>query len=125
MVIDLPFEGRKVEGSRKYRGRERVPKVGSRREETITEPINSRIGSCTSCCFRIQFVFVVLLSYTVRVRHVAFVMFVLGFCECHVSRVVRATFLVVRAIFLVVRVLSCVLRSQFLYSSYGVRLLPS
>ena len=44
MVIDLPFEGRKVEGSRKYRGRERVPKVGSRREETITEPINSRIG---------------------------------------------------------------------------------
>ena len=44
VVIDLPFEGRKVEGSRKYRGRERVPKVGSRREETITEPINSRIG---------------------------------------------------------------------------------
>ena len=43
VVIDLPFEGRKVEGSRKYRGRERVPKVGSRREETITEPINSRI----------------------------------------------------------------------------------
>ena len=43
-MIDLPFEGRKVEGSRKYRGRERVPKVGSRREETITEPINSRIG---------------------------------------------------------------------------------
>ena len=44
MVIDLPFEGRKVEGSQKYRGRERVPKVGSRREETITELINSRIG---------------------------------------------------------------------------------
>ena len=44
MVIDLPFEGRKVEGSQKYRGRERVPKVGSRRKETITEPINSRIG---------------------------------------------------------------------------------
>ena len=44
VVIDLPFEGRKVEGSRKYRGRERVPKVGSRREETITEPINSRTG---------------------------------------------------------------------------------
>ena len=44
VVKDLPFEGRKVEGSRKYRGRERVPKVGSRREETITEPINSRIG---------------------------------------------------------------------------------
>ena len=44
VVIDLPFEGRKVKGSRKYRGRERVPKVGSRREETITEPINSRIG---------------------------------------------------------------------------------
>ena len=36
VVIDLPFEGRKVKGSRKYRGRERVPKVGSRREETIT-----------------------------------------------------------------------------------------
>ena len=44
MVIDLPFEGREVEGSRKYRGRERVPKVRSRREETIIEPINSRIG---------------------------------------------------------------------------------
>ena len=41
VVIDLPFEGRKVEGSRKYRRRERVPKAGSRREETITEP------SCT------------------------------------------------------------------------------
>ena len=38
VVIDLPFEGRKAEGSQKYRGRERVPKVGSRREETITEP---------------------------------------------------------------------------------------
>ena len=44
MVIDLPFEGRKVEGSRKYRRRERVPKVGSEREETITESINSLIG---------------------------------------------------------------------------------
>ena len=44
VVIDRPFEGRKVEGSRKYRGRERVPKVGSRREETINEAINSRIG---------------------------------------------------------------------------------
>ena len=44
MVIDLPFEGRKVEGSRKYRRRERVPKAGSRREETIIEPINSCIG---------------------------------------------------------------------------------
>ena len=43
VVIDLSFEGRKVEGSRKYR-RERVPKGGSRREETTTEPINSRIG---------------------------------------------------------------------------------
>ena len=38
VVIDLPFEG-----SWKYR-RERVPKVGSRGEKTITEPINSRIG---------------------------------------------------------------------------------
>ena len=44
IVIDLPFEGRKVEGSRKYRRRERVPKAGSRREENITEPINSCIG---------------------------------------------------------------------------------
>ena len=44
MVIDLPFEGRKVKGSRKYSRRERVPKVRSRGEETITEPINSRIG---------------------------------------------------------------------------------
>ena len=43
VVIDLPFEGRKVEGSRKYR-RERVPKARSGREETITESINSRIG---------------------------------------------------------------------------------
>ena len=47
MVIDLPFEGRKVEGSRKYSRRERVPKVRSRGEETITEPINSRIGELT------------------------------------------------------------------------------
>ena len=44
MVIDLLFEGRKVEGSQKYRRRERVPKAGSRREETITELINSCIG---------------------------------------------------------------------------------
>ena len=33
VVIDLPFEG-----SQKYSRRERVPKVGSRKEETITEP---------------------------------------------------------------------------------------
>ena len=44
VVIALPFEGRKVERSRKYRRRERVSKAGSRREETITEPINSCIG---------------------------------------------------------------------------------
>ena len=55
VAIDLPFEGRKVEGSQKYRGRERAPKVGSRREETITEPINSRIGEfhtiiVSKCC---------------------------------------------------------------------------
>ena len=43
VVIDLPFEERKVEGSQRYRRRERVPKAGSRRKETITEPINSRI----------------------------------------------------------------------------------
>ena len=43
VVIDLSFEGRKVEGSRKYRRRERVPKTGSTREETVTEPINSCI----------------------------------------------------------------------------------
>ena len=43
VMIGLPFEGRKVEGSRKYRGRKRVPKAGSKREETITEPINSCI----------------------------------------------------------------------------------
>ena len=49
VVIDLPFEGRKVEGSRKYRRRERVPKAGSRREETITEPINSCIGELVNC----------------------------------------------------------------------------
>ena len=34
----------KVEGRGKYRRREKVPKVGSRRDETITEPINSCIG---------------------------------------------------------------------------------
>ena len=43
-MIDLPFEGRKVEGNLKYRRRERVPKAGSRREETITESVNSLIG---------------------------------------------------------------------------------
>ena len=37
VVIDLPFEGRKVEGRRKYSRRERVPKAGSRSEETTTE----------------------------------------------------------------------------------------
>ena len=47
VVIDLPFEGRKVERSQKYRMRERVPKVGSRREETITEPINYALESFT------------------------------------------------------------------------------
>ena len=45
-MIDLPFEERKVEGSRKYR-RERVPKAGSRREETITEPIILALESST------------------------------------------------------------------------------
>ena len=44
VATDLPFEERKVEGSRKYKRRERVPKVRGRREETITELINSRIG---------------------------------------------------------------------------------
>ena len=44
VVIELPFEGRNAEGSRKYRRRERVLKAGTRREETITEPINSCIG---------------------------------------------------------------------------------
>ena len=37
VVIDLPFEGRKAEESRKYRRRKRIPQVGSRREKTITE----------------------------------------------------------------------------------------
>ena len=44
VVIDLPFEERKIEGRRKYSRRERAPKAGSRREEAITEPINSLIG---------------------------------------------------------------------------------
>ena len=44
VVIDLPFEGRKVEGSWRYSRRERVSKARSSGEETITEPINSRIG---------------------------------------------------------------------------------
>ena len=38
VVIDLPFEG-----SQKYR-KQRVPKAGSKREETITEMIDSCIG---------------------------------------------------------------------------------
>ena len=42
VVIDLPFEGRKVAGSRKYRRRKRVPKAGSKGEETTTEPISSK-----------------------------------------------------------------------------------
>ena len=33
VMIDLLFEGRKVEGSHKYRRKERVPQEGSRREE--------------------------------------------------------------------------------------------
>ena len=37
VVIDLPFEGRKVEGSQECR-RGRGPKAGSRREEIVTEP---------------------------------------------------------------------------------------
>ena len=36
VMIDLPFEGRLVEGSWKYRRRERVPQAGSRWEETIS-----------------------------------------------------------------------------------------
>ena len=53
VVINLPFEGRKVEGSWKYRSRERVPKEGSRREETITEVINSCTGDFhTMVCVR-------------------------------------------------------------------------
>ena len=35
VVIDLSFEGRKVEGSWKSRRREGVPKAGSRREEML------------------------------------------------------------------------------------------
>ena len=38
-MIDLPFEGRLKEARNTEEGR--VPKAGSRREETITEPINS------------------------------------------------------------------------------------
>ena len=44
VVIDLPFEGRKVEGSHKNRRWERVLQAGNRREETISEPINSCNG---------------------------------------------------------------------------------
>ena len=58
MVIDLPFEGRKVEGSWKYRRRERIPKAGSRREETVTEPINSRIGEFHTIGGRLGFKYV-------------------------------------------------------------------
>ena len=39
VVRDLPLEG-----SRQYRRRERIPKAGSRREETITEPNDSCNG---------------------------------------------------------------------------------
>ena len=38
VVTHLPLEGRKVEGSWKYRRWERAPEAGSRREETVTEP---------------------------------------------------------------------------------------
>ena len=50
VVTDLPFEVRKVEGSQKYRRRERFPKTGSRRAETITEPVNCCIGEFHSHC---------------------------------------------------------------------------
>ena len=50
MVTDLPFEGRKVERSRKYRRKEGVPKAGSRREDTINEQINSCIGVPHNIC---------------------------------------------------------------------------
>ena len=43
-IDKISKKGNKVEGSRKYRRMERVPKAGSRREETITEPFNSCIG---------------------------------------------------------------------------------
>ena len=39
VVTDLPFEGKKVEGSQKNRRWETVPQLGSRREGTISEPI--------------------------------------------------------------------------------------
>ena len=54
VVIDLPFERRKVEGSRKYKGRERVPKASSRREETITDLINSCIGVPHNSCVQMM-----------------------------------------------------------------------
>ena len=44
MVTDLPLEGKKVEGSQKNRRWKRAPQVGSKAEETITGPINSRTG---------------------------------------------------------------------------------
>ena len=44
VVMDLTFDGRKVQGRRKYRRRVRAPKAGSRGEENITDPINSCIG---------------------------------------------------------------------------------
>ena len=43
--MDLPFEG-----SLECRRREKVPKVGSRGEETITEPVNSCIGEFHNSC---------------------------------------------------------------------------
>ena len=44
VVIDLPFEGRKVEGSWKNRRWKSIPQVGNRMEETITKLINSSNG---------------------------------------------------------------------------------
>ena len=46
MVIDLPFKGKKVEGSRKYR-RERVPKTGSRRKKSSLNRLILALESST------------------------------------------------------------------------------
>ena len=57
MSVVSDFEGRKVEGNRKNRRRERVPQVGSRREETITELINSCIGEFQLVLGQVNLVF--------------------------------------------------------------------
>ena len=52
VVIDLPFVGRKVEGSQKNNSRKSVPQVGSRGEKTIIEPTDSWVETLDTIIVR-------------------------------------------------------------------------